>query len=184
MQLPNRFLLTYLAFRMTKVVIPDLKVGKTRFSANVGVIFHLFLLFSGFRWGCSTFLACPKFCLLRGFWIKSSPALPQPSQTLPQPRPFPSTFPWRDFDLIGAPNLGSAEGGFVPISSDLFLFVLLVCGSSPICSDFNVKIGSRRRSKLGQGDWVLFCKRSWGQEYVRFCPAGPAENKLNLAKID
>ena len=46
--------------------------------------------------------------------------------------------------LVGAPGLGSAEGGhpdlfrFVPISpfsSDLFRFALLVFGNTPICSD-------------------------------------------------
>ena len=45
---------------------------------------------------------------------------------------------------IGAPTLGSAEGGhldlfrFVPISpfsSNLFRFALLVFGNAPICSD-------------------------------------------------
>ena len=50
----------------------------------------------------------------------------------------------KNSEFVGAPDLGSAEGGhpdlskFVPISpfsSDLFRFVLLVFGNTPICSD-------------------------------------------------
>ena len=51
---------------------------------------------------------------------------------------------WLAFEItsmFGAPTLGSAERGhpdlfrFVPFSSDLFRFALLVFGNTPICSD-------------------------------------------------